>query len=144
MSNNQITFALIKPDAIQYQQEIIKRIEKEGFNIYVNKEILFTKAEASLFYEEHKEKPFFTKLVEFMSSGPSIVMILCAPNAILKWRNLIGPTDTEKAKTEAPNSLRAQYGTGGVQNGFHGSDSPQSANREMMFYDDICVQRIIQ
>ena len=86
-----------------------------------------SKAEACAFYEVHQSKPFFEKLTDFMSSGKMVAMELVATNAIGKWRNLIGPTDSETARSEAPASLRAQFGTDNTKNACHGSDAPDTA-----------------
>ena len=97
-----------------------------------------TKEQAETFYAEHKDRPFFQALATFMSSGPIVAMHLSSPDAIKKWRALIGPTNTQKAKEEAPDSLRARFGTDGTKNACHGSDSPSSAQRELTFFFPSC------
>lgn len=94
----------------------------------------FTKETSEVFYGEHIGKPFFPNLQEFITSDVVTGMELISPNAIQKWRAFIGPTNTQKAKEEAPNSLRALFGTDGTKNAVHGSDSPQSAAREIDFF----------
>jgi nucleoside diphosphate kinase len=86
---------------------------------------------AKEFYIEHKDRPFYGELVGFMTSAPVIALVLKKSNAISSWRTLIGPTNSNKARQEAPQSLRALYGTDGSQNAFHGSDSSASAAREI-------------
>lgn len=86
-----------------------------------------SKAEACAFYEVHQGKPFFEKLTTFISSGKIVAMELVTGNAIAKWRQLIGPTNSDTARSEAPDSLRAKFGTDGTQNACHGSDAPDTA-----------------
>jgi nucleoside-diphosphate kinase len=94
----------------------------------------FTKETSEVFYGEHIGKAFFPNLQEFITSDVVVGMELVASNAITKWRTFIGPTNTEKARIEAPQSLRALYGTDGTKNAVHGSDSPISADREINFF----------
>lgn len=96
----------------------------------------FTKETVGVFYAEHIGKPFFPTLEEFMTSDVVIGMELVAANAIQKWRSFIGPTNSLKAKAEAPNSIRAMFGTDGTKNAVHGSDSTASASREINFFFD--------
>eukprot|EP00605_Chrysophyceae_sp_TOSAG23-4_P001433 GSChrysophyteH1.ASY1.ANO1.1561.1 assembled CDS len=86
--------------------------------------------------EMHADKAFFPRLKQFMTSGPVLVMILEGADAIKKWRTLLGPTSTQKALTDAPESIRAKFGTDGTQNAAHGSDSSISASREINFWTD--------
>jgi nucleoside diphosphate kinase len=90
----------------------LQLIELEGFTILEKKQVLLTAQNAEEFYREHKGKPFYDKLVSFMTSGPILAMLLNAENAITKWRTLMGPTDSLKARQSASSSLRALYGTG--------------------------------
>jgi nucleoside-diphosphate kinase len=94
------TFAIIKPDAVKRRLagRILQRIEDEGFTVRALRLMHLTRAEAEGFYYVHRERPFFGQLTEFMSSGPAIVMALDAPDAIRKWRNLMGATDPAKAE----------------------------------------------
>jgi len=94
----------------------------------------FTRETAEVFYSEHLGKPFFPNLQEFMISDVVVGMELVADNAIAKWRQFIGPTNSEKAKAEAPGSIRALFGTDGTKNACHGSDSLESAARECEFF----------
>ena len=128
------TLAIIKPDAMakKYAGKIIDRIEHEGFDILAIKKVKLTKEEAENFYAIHKGKPFFNELVEMMSSGPIMVMVLEKDNAISSWRNLMGPTDPAEATDH--NCLRKLYGTDKGKNGLHGSDSPETAKTEIHFF----------
>jgi adenylate kinase len=123
--------------------DIIARIRKEGFTIVEEKMMRLSKKEAEAFYGEHAGRPFFDTLTSFMSSGPIIALVLEKENAIKEWRNLMGPTNSTKAKeaAEAANplneecwSVRALFGTDGTRNATHGSDSPFSAWRETGFF----------
>lgn len=132
------TYAMIKPDAYQagFVGEILERIVKEGFKIIKTKQFTFNDESVTYFYDEHKEKEWFPKLKEFMMSGPCVGIVLEHPNAIIKWRELIGPTSVTVAKEKAPNSLRAKYGdlSNISRNACHGSDSEASAEREIAFF----------
>ena len=116
--------------------QIINAIYKDGFRLGRMRSLQLSRGDAQEFYAEHRGKPFFDELTEFMSSGPIVAMELVADGAIQKWRKLIGPTNSFKAREEAPQSLRAQFGTDGTRNACHGSDSPASAERELSFYFD--------
>ena len=93
------TLAIIKPDAVERRLagRIIQRIEDEGFQIRAMRRVHLSKTEAEGFYAVHRERPFFASLTEFMSSGPAVVLVLEAPDAIRKWRTLMGATDPAKA-----------------------------------------------
>ena len=95
----QLTFAIVKPDAVKARNagKIIARIEQEGFTIRAMRLVNLSQKEAEGFYAVHRERPFFPSLTAFMSSGPAIVMALEAPDAIKKWRTLMGATDPAKA-----------------------------------------------
>ncbi|ORX98144.1 nucleoside-diphosphate kinase [Basidiobolus meristosporus CBS 931.73] len=127
------TLALVKPDAYSagHLEEIKKRIEADGFKIVQEKEVKGTKSQMEEFYQEHKGRPFFEGLTTWMSSSPFYAMILEKKEAIKSWRTLMGPTNSEKAREEAPNSIRAVFGTDGSKNATHGSDSLESATREI-------------
>lgn len=127
------TFAIIKPDAVaaKHSGKIIDRIEHEGFTIVGMKKLHMTKQQAQAFYAVHKDRGFYGELVDFMSSGPVIVMALEKPNAIIAWRDLMGVTDPAKA---APNTLRKLYGTSIGNNATHGSDAPETAKDEVKFF----------
>ncbi|HTM06676.1 MAG TPA: nucleoside-diphosphate kinase [Patescibacteria group bacterium] len=130
------TFAMIKPDAVLARNSgaIIKIIEENGFEILRMHKIQLIKEAAEEFYEEHKEKPFFKEMVDFICSGPVIILALAKENAVKEWRNLIGATDSRKA---AAGTIRATFGTDIGNNAVHGSDSQESAERELsMFFVD--------
>lgn len=127
------TLAIIKPDAVNAKHigDILHRYETEGFTI---KEIKFTQMtpeQAGSFYEEHKGKPFFADLTTYMTSGPIVVLVVEKENAVVANRNLIGSTNPKEAES---NTLRALYGESKSRNAMHGSDSPQSAQREIHFF----------
>lgn len=127
------TLAIIKPDAVRAKNagKIIDRIEAEGFVIVGMKKINLSTTQAEEFYAVHKGKPFYAELVEFMTSGPVVVMALEKSNAIQAWRDLMGSTDPVKA---APNTLRKLYGTNVGVNATHGSDAVQTAAVEIKFF----------
>ncbi|KXS13864.1 nucleoside diphosphate kinase [Gonapodya prolifera JEL478] len=130
----QTTLAIIKPDAADKEDEIAWRIQREGFSVKMRRRITLTKEQAGEFYQEHVGKPFYAELVKFMTSGPIVVLALQKFHAIEEWRKLIGPTNSHKARETAPESLRALYGTDNTRNACHGSDSPKSADREVLFF----------
>eukprot|EP00485_Elphidium_margaritaceum_P005853 CAMPEP_0202692954 /NCGR_PEP_ID=MMETSP1385-20130828/7196_1 /ASSEMBLY_ACC=CAM_ASM_000861 /TAXON_ID=933848 /ORGANISM="Elphidium margaritaceum" /LENGTH=556 /DNA_ID=CAMNT_0049348565 /DNA_START=80 /DNA_END=1750 /DNA_ORIENTATION=- len=132
----QQTLALIKPDAVEAGNagKIIDRIVKEQFTVLESQKLLLTKDRAQAFYAEHKERGFFGELVDFMTSGPIYALKLSATNAIAKWRELMGPTNFETARKEAPQSIRALYASNMTKNASHGSDSVDSAKRELEFF----------
>ena len=114
---------MIKPDCYTQIGKIIDAVYANGFKISKLKMSRFSQKTSEEFYGEHKGKPFFPNLQEFIASDVVVGMELVADNAIEKWRKVIGPTNTQKAKEEAPNSLRAIFGTDGTKNAVHGSDS---------------------
>ena len=127
------TFAIIKPDAVKAKHagQIIQRIEESGFQIRAMRMVNLTQAEAEGFYAVHRERPFFPSLTKFMSSGPAVVMALEAPDAIKKWRTLMGATDPAKADA---GTLRKQFGTSIENNATHGSDAPDTAAFELGYF----------
>lgn len=129
------TLALIKPDAVNnlHSGEIIELIERSGFRIAGLSKLQLTVEEAKEFYEVHQEKPFFNELVDYITSGPIVAMVLEKDNAIADWRTLMGETDPEKA---AVGSLRQMFGTHIGSNAVHGSDSAETAEREITFFFD--------
>jgi len=128
-----MTFAIIKPDAVRARVagQIIQRIEDEGFQIRAMRLVNLTKREAEGFYAVHRERPFFPSLTAFMSSGPAVVLALEAPDAIKKWRTLMGATDPGKADT---GTLRKQFGSSIENNATHGSDAPETAAFELAYF----------
>ena len=127
------TFAIIKPDAVKARHagQILQRIEESGFRILALRLQHLTKTEAEGFYAVHRARPFFGSLTDFMSSGPCIVMCLEAPDAIKKWRTLMGATDPAKADA---GTLRKQFGVDLTSNAVHGSDSAENGLRETAFF----------
>ena len=127
------TLAIIKPDAVERRLagKIIQRIEDEGFQIRAMKRVSLSKGGAEGFYAVHRERPFFGSLTGFMSSGPAIVLVLEAPDAIKKWRTLMGATDPAKAEA---GSLRKEFGESIERNATHGSDAPETAAFELGYF----------
>lgn len=128
------TFGMIKPDAYLNIGRILTQIYKDGFKINKLKMSRFDEYSGGEFYGEHKGKHFFPTLMDFVTSDVCVGMELVKDDAIAAWRKLLGPTNTQKAKDEAPNSIRAQFGTDGTKNACHGSDAPESAERELKFF----------
>lgn len=131
--NDDITFSIIKPDALGrgYAGRILARITEAGFTIAALKMLYINRMQAEEFYSVHRERPFYPGLVEFMSSGPVIVMVLRHENAVEEFRRLIGSTDPAKADR---GTIRAEFGTDVKTNAVHGSDSPENALREARFF----------
>jgi nucleoside-diphosphate kinase len=129
----QRTFAILKPDAVRKQVsgQILARIEAAGFAVRAMRMIHMSKSEAEGFYHVHREKPFFGGLTDFMSSGPCIVMCLEAPDAIRKWRDLMGATNPANA---AEGTLRREYGASIDNNATHGSDAADTAAFELGYF----------
>jgi nucleoside-diphosphate kinase len=129
----QMTFAIIKPDAVaaRVAGQILQRVEAEGFQIRAMRLVSLSKREAEGFYAVHRERPFFPSLTTFMSSGPAIVLALEAPDAIKKWRTLMGATDPAKAEA---GTLRKQFGASIEHNATHGSDAPETAAFELAYF----------
>lgn len=127
------TFAIIKPDAVKAKHtgRIIQRIEDAGFQIRAMRMVNLTQKAAEGFYAVHRERPFFPSLTTFMSSGPVVVLALEAPDAIKKWRALMGATDPAKADA---GTLRSEFGTSIENNATHGSDAPDTAAFELGYF----------
>jgi nucleoside-diphosphate kinase len=127
------TLAIIKPDAVERRLvgRILQRIEEEGFLIRSLRRVHLSKRQAEGFYAVHRERGFFDSLTDFMSSGPSIVLALEAPDAIRKWRTLMGATDPAKAE---PGTLRREFASSIERNVTHGSDAPETAAVEIGFF----------
>lgn len=130
------TLAMIKPDGLSgnYTDEIKKVILESGFSILREKVVRLDEDGATTFYTEHSSRSFFSSLIKYMTSGPVLAMVLEKENGITDWRALIGPTDARKAKISHPHSIRAMCGLDSEKNCVHGSDSPESAQREMSFF----------
>jgi nucleoside-diphosphate kinase len=127
------TFAIIKPDAVaaHHAGQIIQRIEADGFTIRAMRMVHLTQKDAEGFYAVHRERPFFNSLTTFMSSGRCVVMALEAPDAITRWRTLMGATDPAKADA---GTLRKQFGRSIENNATHGSDAPDTAAYELNYF----------
>ena len=128
------TLAMIKPDAVAKAAEIEDIILRSGFTILNKRWIHMSPEQCSEFYIDHASKIFFPSLVAFMSSDKVIAMELARENAIQVWRDLIGPTDSKKAKDSNSESIRGLFGTDAQKNAVHGSDSQASAEREIRFF----------
>lgn len=117
------TFSIIKPDATarNLTGEINALIEKAGLRIVAQKRVRWTKAQAREFYAEHKARPFYGELVDFMTSGPIVLQVLEGDNAVTKYRELMGATDPEAAKR---GTIRKRFAESKAKNSVHGSDSP--------------------
>lgn len=129
------TFSIIKPNAVKKNAvgEIIARFEKRGLRIAAAKFTKLSREKAEGFYIEHKERPFFGSLVNFMTSGPVLLMVLEGEGAVLLNREIMGATDPAKA---APGTIRKDFADSIEANAVHGSDSPQSAEREIAYFFD--------
>ena len=127
------TLSIIKPDAVAkgHVDEICKRLEDAGLIITEKKSIHMDDALAEGFYIEHKGKPFFEDLIKFMTSGPIQVQVLEGDNAIINYREVMGSTNPKEA---APGTLRADFAESIDANAVHGSDSPESAKREIDYF----------
>lgn len=132
----QRTLAIIKPDAVSRHLigHVITRMELEGFRVVDMKMLTMTKEQAEEFYNVHKDKPFFEGQTEFMASGPCVMMVLEGEDVIKRYRKLMGPTDYEKAD---PATIRHELATDIRHNIVHGSDSVETANFEISFFQRI-------
>jgi nucleoside-diphosphate kinase len=126
------TLAIIKPDAVERRLAgpIIHRIESSGFQIRAMRQVRLTKREAEGFYAVHRERPFFGSLTDFMSSGPAVLLVLEAPDAIKKC-SLMGATDPAKAEA---GTLRKEFAQSIERNATHGSDAPETAAYEIGYF----------
>ena len=129
----QKTLSIIKPDAMElkYSGKIIDFIEEKGFKIIAQKKIVLIKNQAEAFYSIHKDRPFFHELVNFMISGPILVQIIEAKDAVSYYREIMGSTNPDEAKE---GTIRKLYGTNIQCNAVHGSDSIENANIETSFF----------
>ncbi|MGO1461672.1 MAG: nucleoside-diphosphate kinase [Marinobacter sp.] len=137
---NERTLSIIKPDAVAKNVigEIDSRFEKAGLSIVAARMMHLTQEQAEGFYAEHKERPFFNDLVAFMTSGPVVVQVLEGEGAILKNRDLMGATNPKEAEA---GTIRADFATSIDANAAHGSDSAESAEREIAYFfndSEIC------
>ena len=127
------TLAIIKPDAVaaRHTGRIIQRIEEAGFQIRAMRLLHLTVRDAEGFYAVHRERPFFSSLTTFMSSGPAVVLALESDDAIRKWRTLMGATDPAKADA---GTIRKEFGRSIENNATHGSDAPETAAFEVGYF----------
>lgn len=138
----QRTFSIIKPDAVNRNLigEITAKLEQNGLSVVASKMIRLTPEQAAGFYAEHEGKPFYETLITNMTAGPIVVQVLEGEDAIAKNREVMGATDPEKAE---PGTIRKEYAVSMQKNSVHGSDSPESAEREIAFFfdeKDICTR----
>ncbi|POE11305.1 nucleoside-diphosphate kinase [Pectobacterium odoriferum] len=136
------TFSIVKPNAVAKNAigAIYARFESAGFTIVAAKMLRLSREQAEGFYAEHKGKPFFDGLVEFMMSGPIMVQVLESENAVQRNRDIMGATNPANALA---GTLRADYADSFTANAVHGSDSIESAQREIAYFfsdDEICVR----
>jgi nucleoside-diphosphate kinase len=129
----QRTLSIIKPDAVSKNVigKILSRFEDNGLKIIAGKLVSLSDAMASGFYAEHEGRPFFAALIEFMTSGPVFVQVLEGEDAVMKNRELMGSTNPSEA---APGTIRADFAKSIDANAVHGSDSPESAEREINYF----------
>ncbi len=136
------TLSIIKPDAVAKNVigEIYSRFEKAGLSIVAARMVHLTQQQAEGFYAEHKERPFFGDLVSFMTSGPVMIQVLEGENAVITHRDLMGATNPADA---APGTIRADFAHSIDENAVHGSDSAESAAREIAYFftdDQLCAR----
>jgi nucleoside-diphosphate kinase len=130
------TLLIVKPDGVRRGLigEVLRRVEDKGLEIEAMRMFTIPRETAEEHYGEHREKPFFDELVGFITSGPVVVAQVTGEDAIICWRTLMGPTDPVQA---APGSIRGDFATLIGENIVHGSDSPESAARELkLFFGD--------
>ena len=127
------TFAMIKPDGVRrgLTPELLARIHRKGYRLVGLKQMVISREVAETHYAEHKERPFFGSLVDFITGGPVVAMALEGENAIAGWRAMMGATNPANA---APGTVRADFATTTQENITHGSDSPESAERELKLF----------
>ena len=134
------TLSIIKPDATSRNLigEIISRFEKNGLKVVAAKMVQLSRDQAGGFYAEHEGKPFFDNLIDYMTSAPVLVQVLEGENAVMLNRSLMGPTNPQEAE---PGTIRADFAESIDANAVHGSDSLQSAEREIAYFfasEEIC------
>lgn len=127
------TLALIKPDAIDRSDDIIALIKQAGFKVVSREKMTLTSTRAQEFYAEHSSRSFYDDLIQYMTSGPIIAMVLRKEKAVSEWRALLGNTDPEKAKEENPESIRAKFGSSIEKNAAHGSADSEAAQKEIAY-----------
>jgi nucleoside-diphosphate kinase len=127
------TFGIVKPDAVEKGAVggVVDMIEKAGLKIVGLRMLRMSDAQARAFYAVHKERPFFGDLVKFMTSGPCVVMAIDGEEAVRRYREVMGPTDSTKAPA---GTIRSRFGTNIERNAVHGSDGPDTAKAEVAFF----------
>jgi nucleoside-diphosphate kinase len=127
------TLCIIKPDAVKKRKAgaILQHLLEEGFNVLAMRQAQLSQREAEGFYSVHRERPFFTALCEFMTSGPVVVVALERENAVAHWRKVIGATDPRNADA---GTIRKLYGANLGENAVHGSDSVENGRIECAYY----------
>jgi len=127
------TLSIVKPDGVARNLigEVYRRFESQGLRIVAARMLRLSQQQAELFYEVHRERPFYRDLVRYMTSGPVVAQVLEGENAVLKNREIMGATDPRKA---APGTIRADLAQSIEQNVVHGSDAPETALREIGFF----------
>ncbi|KAK7939530.1 hypothetical protein WMY93_002856 [Mugilogobius chulae] len=140
----QDTLAMIKPDAVEeHKDEILEEIRRKGFSIKNYQETILSEEMAEEFYKEHKDKSFYSQLVQFICSGPCLQLVLSKENAVEDWRMVMGPTDPDKAKEIFPDSLRARFASDILHNAVHGSSSVEQADREIqLLFGDRSAEQV--
>ncbi|XP_056283416.1 nucleoside diphosphate kinase 6 isoform X2 [Pseudoliparis swirei] len=140
----QLTLAVIKPDAVAHPvmlEALHKIILNNNFVVVKCKDLAWRRRDSERFYAEHSGRFFYQRLVEFMSSGPMRAYVLAREDAIRHWRELMGPTKVFRARYTSPATIRARFGLTDTRNTTHGSDSVESAQREIrFFFPDFCME----
>jgi nucleoside-diphosphate kinase len=128
-----LTLGIVKPDAVESGKTgaILAHLEKAGFTVRAARLVRLTRAEAAVFYEVHRGRPFYAELVEFMTSGPCLPMALERHDAVAHMRTVIGATDPAEA---APGTVRKLFAESKGRNAIHASDSAENATREVAFF----------
>jgi nucleoside-diphosphate kinase len=127
------TFGIVKPDAVAKNAigGVVGMVESGGLKVIGLRLVRLGETQARAFYAVHKDRPFFNDLVKFMTSGPAVVMAIEGENAIARYREIMGPTDSKKAPA---GTIRNKYGTDIERNAVHGSDGPDTARAELSFF----------
>jgi nucleoside-diphosphate kinase len=127
------TLSIVKPDGVgrNLVGDVYRRFEQAGLRVVAARMMHLSQAEAEGFYAVHRERPFFASLTAFMSSGPAVVLVLEAPDAIKKWRTLMGATDPAKADA---GTMRKEFAQSIERNATHGSDAPETAAYEIGYF----------
>ena len=127
------TLSIIKPDAVKRDLtgKIIAMFEENGLRVVAQKKVWLSKEQAGSFYDVHRDRPFFDELCNFMSSGPVVVQVLQAKNAVELNREIMGATNPEQAEK---GTIRKEFALSMTENSAHGSDSPETAKEEISFF----------